>query len=100
MPQPGNMKGKAAIVTGAASGLGRATALKLGQAGADLCLVDLNAAGLEETAQQLRASGVRVLLHPTDLSAGENCAKAVAAAVGEFGRLDALCNVAGMLVMC
>jgi len=94
------MKNKAALVTGAASGLGRATALKLGQAGADVCIVDLNATGLEETASQLRALGVRALVHATDLSQRENCPAAVAAAVKEFGRLDALCNVAGIIVMC
>lgn len=100
MPTVSNMKGKVALVTGAASGLGRATALKLGQAGADVCLVDLNAAGLEETAQQLRALGVRALVHATNLALRDNCIGAVAAAVTEFGRLDALCNVAGIIVMC
>ena len=44
------MSGKAALVTGAASGLGRATAVKLAEAGAHLCLVDRDAAGLAETA--------------------------------------------------
>jgi len=95
-----DMKGKAALVTGAASGLGRATALKLGQAGAHVCLVDVNAAGLEETASQLHALGVRALVHATDLSVRDNCPAAVAAAVEAFGRLDALCNVAGVIVMC
>jgi NAD(P)-dependent dehydrogenase (short-subunit alcohol dehydrogenase family) len=96
----GDMKGKAALVTGAASGLGRATAMKLAQAGADLCLVDVNAAGLEETAQRARSLGVRVLVRATDLSLRENCTAAVAATVKEFGRIDALCNVAGIIVMC
>jgi NAD(P)-dependent dehydrogenase (short-subunit alcohol dehydrogenase family) len=100
MSTPSEMKGKAALVTGAASGLGRATALKLGQAGANVCLVDMNAVGLEETAQQLRTLGVRAVVHATDLSVRENCLAAVAAAVTEFGRLDALCNVAGIIVMC
>lgn len=100
MPTASDMRGKAALVTGAASGLGRATALKLGQAGADVCIVDVNPAGLEDTAQQLRALGVRALMHATDLSLRENCVAAVAAAVTEFGRLDALCNVAGVIVMC
>jgi NAD(P)-dependent dehydrogenase (short-subunit alcohol dehydrogenase family) len=94
------MKGKAALVTGAASGLGRATALALGRAGADVCVVDLNAAGLEETVSQLRGFGVRTLVRATDLASRENCTAAVAAAVAEFGRLDALCNVAGIIVMC
>lgn len=100
MPNPSNMKNKAALVTGAASGLGRATALKLAQAGADVCLVDVNAEGLERTAQQARARGVRALVHATDLAHRENCTGAVAAAVAQLGRLDALCNVAGIIVMC
>ena len=94
------MKGKVALVTGAASGLGRATAFALGRAGADVCAVDVNAAGLEETSAQLRALGVRTLVHSTDLSTRDNCVAAVAAAVAQFGRLDALCNVAGIIVMC
>lgn len=95
-----DMKGRAALVTGAASGLGRATAMKFAQAGADVCLIDMNAAGLEDTAQQLRALGVRALVHATDLSVRENCTAAITAAVAEFARLDALCNVAGIIVMC
>lgn len=95
-----DMKGKAALVTGAASGLGHATAIKFARAGADVCLVDMNAAGLGETAQQARSLGVRALVHATDLSVRENCPAAVGAAVAEFGRLDALANVAGIIVMC
>ena len=95
-----NMSGKAVVVTGAASGLGRATAIKLAQAGADVCIVDLNPAGLEETATQMRALGGRVLMHVADLSLRDNCPAAIAAAVAEFGRLDALCNVAGIIIMC
>jgi NAD(P)-dependent dehydrogenase (short-subunit alcohol dehydrogenase family) len=94
------MKGKAALVTGAASGLGRATAVALARAGSDLCIVDVNAAGLEEVAAQLRDLGARVLVHATDLSVRDNCPATVAAAVKELGRLDALCNVAGIIVMC
>lgn len=100
MPTASNMKGKAALVTGAASGLGRAAALKLGSAGADVCIVDMNPAGLDETATQLRSLGVKAHVHATDLAVRENCTAAVAAAVGAFGRLDALCNVAGIIVMC
>jgi NAD(P)-dependent dehydrogenase (short-subunit alcohol dehydrogenase family) len=91
------MKGRAALVTGAAGGLGRATAIRLAQAGADLCLVDLNAAGLEATAGEVRALGVKALARPADLSAHAACPEAVAAAVEAFGRLDALCNIAAVL---
>jgi len=93
-----NMTGEAALVTGAASGLGRGAALALARAGADVCIVDINAAGLEETAQQVRVLGRTALVHATDLSVAGNCVAAVAAAVAQFGRLDALCNVAGLII--
>lgn len=95
MAQAAEMTGKAAIVTGAASGLGRATALRLAEAGAMLTLVDVNAAALEETARLI--SGGEVLVHAADLSDGASCAPAVQAAVERFGRLDALCNIAGII---
>ena len=89
------MSGKAALVTGAASGLGRATAMKLAAAGADLCLVDVNAGGLEETVGLL--GDTVVATHTADLSDPDACRGAVVAAVDRFGRLDALCNVAGIV---
>lgn len=100
MPIVSVMAGKAVLVTGAASGLGRATALKLAEAGAAICIVDVNAAGLESTAAQARALGARVLVQATDLAVREHCGAAVAAAIAEFGRLDGLCNVAGIIVLC
>ena len=98
MPQASDMAGKAALVTGAASGLGRATALALARAHADICLVDVNEAGLRDAAEEVRALGVRTHIAPTDLADPAACRAAVAAAVEAFGRLDALCNVAGVLV--
>ena len=97
--QISNMKGKSALVTGAASGLGRATAIKLAAAGANVCLVDVNAVGLQDTAGMLEASGIEALVHATDLSEPDNCAGAVAVAVARFGRLDALCNIAGIIFL-
>jgi len=94
-----DMTGKVALVTGAASGLGRATALKLAAAGADLCIVDVNAEGLAETEALLAPSGRAVLAHVANLADADACAPAVAAAAARFGRLDALCNVAGALRM-
>jgi len=91
------MQGKVALVTGAASGLGRATALALAKAGANVCIVDLNEAGLGETADAVQALGVECLAHPADLSQVQSCQAAVAATVETFKRLDALCNVAGVL---
>ena len=97
MPTASDMKGKAALVTGAASGLGRGTALALGRAGADVLIADVNAAGLEETAGLLRDLGVKAEVYAADLTSAEACRKAVARAVETFGRLDALCNVAGII---
>jgi NAD(P)-dependent dehydrogenase (short-subunit alcohol dehydrogenase family) len=94
------MRGKAALVTGAAAGLGRATALRLARAGADLCLVDIDAEGLEATAQEVRALGVEAAISVTDLSVGKNCGAAVALALDRFKRLDALCNVAAVFIPC
>jgi NAD(P)-dependent dehydrogenase (short-subunit alcohol dehydrogenase family) len=90
-----DMKGKSALVTGAASGLGRATAVKLAEAGADLCIVDVNADALAETAALL--GSVQILTHVANLAEPEACKGTVAAAVARFGRLDALCNIAGII---
>ncbi len=95
-----DMRGKVALVTGAASGLGRATALKFAESGANVCIIDVNAEALEETANQLGEQGVEGLAQAVDLSRQDNCAAVVAAAVDRFGRLDALCNIAGIIVMC
>jgi NAD(P)-dependent dehydrogenase (short-subunit alcohol dehydrogenase family) len=88
------MRGRAVLVTGAGAAIGRATALTLARLGADLCLVDAEAAALEATAQAAREAGVRAVVSPTDITSAANCAAAVAAAVTAFGRLDGLCNVA------
>jgi NAD(P)-dependent dehydrogenase (short-subunit alcohol dehydrogenase family) len=98
MMAPSDMTGRAALVTGAAAGLGRASAVRLAEVGADVALVDIAEAGLEETAEGIRALGRKALVLPMDLSRRANCAAAVERAVGEFGRLDALCNVAGVMI--
>jgi NAD(P)-dependent dehydrogenase (short-subunit alcohol dehydrogenase family) len=97
MTLPIDMTGKVAIVTGAASGLGRATARKLAEAGADLCIVDVNAERLAETAGML--GNAAVLEHQADLADPDACTATVVAAVARFGRLDALCNIAGIIRM-
>lgn len=98
MPAPSDMKGKSALITGAAAGLGRATALILAGTGANLCLVDINAEGLEATAGEARALGVEAIAIAADIGVPENCHNAVARTVEAFGRLDALCNVAAVFI--
>ncbi len=65
------MEGKTALVTGASSGLGRATAVALAQAGADVALVARGADELEETGEGVLKTGRGALVLPTDLANGE-----------------------------
>jgi NAD(P)-dependent dehydrogenase (short-subunit alcohol dehydrogenase family) len=94
----GDMTGKTAIITGAAAGLGRATALKLAAAGGNLCLVDINAAGLQNTAAEAAALDVETLILTEDLARPDAGRDIVAACVERFGRIDALCNVAAVFL--
>lgn len=98
MNKPGDMKGKAVLVTGAASGLGRGTAIALAKAGADVSIVDINAEGLAETEGLVKAEGVNCLVQVLDLCQMESCQAAVATTVDQLGRLDGLCNVAGIII--
>lgn len=91
--------GLSVLVTGAASGLGRAAALEFAGRGASLTLVDVNEDGLAETLKACEAKGVKAISVPTDLSDADACTKPVPVAIETFGRLDALVNVAGMLVL-
>jgi NAD(P)-dependent dehydrogenase (short-subunit alcohol dehydrogenase family) len=94
------MQGKVALVTGAAAGLGRATALRLARAGSNLCIVDIDSDGLETTAQEARSLGVQVVLKVADLSVAANCGAAVKQALDALDRLDALCNIAAVFLPC
>jgi len=86
--------GKAALVTGAAAGLGRATAVRLAAEGARVFGVDVDAAGLAETRSACPDGSFASL--SADLSTRAACREAVAAAVANAGGLDVLCNIAGI----
>jgi NAD(P)-dependent dehydrogenase (short-subunit alcohol dehydrogenase family) len=92
-----DMQGKVALVTGAGGGLGAASAIMLARAGADVAIADLKAEGLAETAAAITALGRAALTLPCDLGIADQCAPLVTATVARFGRLDALCNIAGIL---
>jgi len=90
------MDGKAALVTGAASGIGRASALALAREGAAVCVSDINAEGAEETARLIRDGGGQTLALPCDVTDRAQVQAMVAATLAEFGRLDAAVNNAGI----
>lgn len=90
-------EGKVVLVTGAASGLGRAASLRFAQEGASLCLVDMNEEGLHETQRRIGERNTGCTLFVGDLGEPATCARAVQAAIDAFQRLDVLCNIAGML---
>ena len=97
MSMPANpfaLAGRAAVVTGAASGIGRAAALALASAGARVALADVDEAGLRETAA---AIGEGALVVRTDVSKRSEVEALVARADETFGRLDVMANVAGIL---
>ena len=99
MTEPGRplgpLAGQVALVTGASSGLGRATAVALAQAGADVALLARGQHDLEQAAAEVERAGGRGLVLVADLADAEELTGAVAQVVEAFGRVDVLVNAAG-----
>lgn len=90
------LRGKTAIVTGAAMGIGKASALLFAQEGAALILADLDEAKCEQVAAEIRASGGRAAFVRTDVSTSEDVRNLVAQAVALEGKIDVLFNNAAI----
>lgn len=90
------LTGKVAMVTGGASGIGRAVALAYGREGADVVVTDVKDEEGGETVELIRRAGGRALYRRLEVTSPQDHENAVAQAVKEFGHLDIACNNAGI----
>ena len=92
----GRLNGKVAVITGAASGMGRATAIRFAGEGAAVVIADLNHEGGESAVRDCRENGGSAVFHKTDVTSEADIRGAIERAVSEFGRLDITYNNAGL----
>jgi NAD(P)-dependent dehydrogenase (short-subunit alcohol dehydrogenase family) len=92
------LRGRTVVVTGGASGIGRAMADAFAAEGSRVVVADIESGALEEAADALRAAGAAVLAVPTDVSKAEEVQALADRAVAEFGRVDVVCNNAGVAI--
>lgn len=92
------LDGRVAVVTGAASGIGRAIATTYAAAGARVVCADLDAAAADLVARQIVDAGGTAVAHGVDVSDAEQVTRLVSRAVDEFGKLHVMCNNAGILI--
>lgn len=90
------LEGKVAVVTGAASGIGRAIAERFAGAGMRVVLADIEETPLQRAADELRSGGAEVLAVPTDVSVWDSVADLREAALDAFGAVHVVCNNAGV----
>jgi len=91
------LKNKVAIITGGASGIGRATAILFAQKGAAVSIIDINQMLGEITASGINASGGRAIFIPCNVAQAVDCKTAIGKTVETFGGLDILFNNAGII---
>ena len=97
MSESGVLEGRTAIVTGGASGIGKATCLLFAHEGASVAVVDQDEAGAEAVAEAIRDQGGEAIPLHADVASEEECRGVVDAVKERFGRLDILFNNAGII---
>ena len=93
-----SLQGKAAMVTGAASGIGRGISIRLAEMGAVVSVLDIDPQKGEETAAEIGSQGGEALFTKCDVRRAADCRHAVETAITKWGRIDILCNCAGIAI--
>lgn len=91
-----DLKGKVALVTGGSRGIGKGILLKLAEAGADVCFIDILPEVAEATVAEIQALGVKCSFYQGDITDIDRCSEIVETVVKDFGRIDILVNNAGI----
>jgi NAD(P)-dependent dehydrogenase (short-subunit alcohol dehydrogenase family) len=97
MQPSGRLSNKVAIVTGGASGIGRATALLFAREGAAVVVADVNQEAGRRVAEEIARDGGRAFFETVDVTRAADCRRVVERAMREFGRIDILFNNAGII---
>ena len=92
----GRLEGKVSLITGAASGLGKAACLMFAEEGALVALADTNEVGSQDLCAEIERSGSRAIAVKVDVTSGDEVEKAVQSCLEEFGRIDILLHCAGI----
>ncbi len=92
------LKDKVAIVTGAASGIGKAIAVEFAKEGADVCVTDLNLDGANQVAEEIRKLGRKATALKVDVVKMSDIDKMVASTIDNHGKIDILVNNAGVYI--
>ncbi|MGH9502446.1 MAG: SDR family NAD(P)-dependent oxidoreductase [Terriglobales bacterium] len=91
------LSGKIALISGAASGIGRAAALLFAREGASVVLTDINESAGQNVAAEITKNGGRAIFEPSDVTRAEDCRRVVERAAREFGGIHILFNNAGII---
>jgi NAD(P)-dependent dehydrogenase (short-subunit alcohol dehydrogenase family) len=93
-----SLEGKVALVTGAASGIGRGISLRLAEMGAFVALLDIDDVKGRESAAEIQAHGGEAIFLNCDVRSAAECRRAVESVIAQRGKIDILCNCAGIAI--